>query len=191
MDENLILPDPRPSRSDAVKNRELLLETAGRLFGEQGVDAVSMSAVAEEAGVGKGTLYRHFENKLALCHALLDEDQRDLQERTLHRLRYHDDSLENLNWFLSEVVRFVDRNQEMLCVRSAGSTLDFPGHFWWQQTIRGLLERLDPPGDIDYTADVLYTMLDIRTIQYLRHARGYEMSRIIDGLKTLLSKLTS
>jgi AcrR family transcriptional regulator len=82
MDEIVMYGESLPSRADALKNRALLLETARRLFSEQGVEAVSMTAIADAAGVGKGTLYRHFENKAQLCQALLDDDQRALQERT-------------------------------------------------------------------------------------------------------------
>src|SRR3954463_5721727 len=97
MDDNLIFPDPRPSRADAVKNRQLLMQTAQRLFADKGVDAVTMENLADAAGVGKGTLYRHFpKGKVELCQVLIDQDQRDLQDRTLKRLREHGDPLLDL-----------------------------------------------------------------------------------------------
>ena len=52
-------------RSDAARNRELILAAARRLFDEEGPAAVSMDRVAEEAGVGKGTLYRRFGDRAA------------------------------------------------------------------------------------------------------------------------------
>src|SRR5262245_32542619 len=100
MNDNLLINEPQPSRADALKNRALLLETAHRLFAEQGVENVSMTAIADAAGVGKGTLYRHFENKADLCHALLDQETRDLQERSLRRLQNMGDPLDDLAWFL-------------------------------------------------------------------------------------------
>ena len=59
----IVLNNLLPTRSDAVKNRQLLRETPKRLFAERGVGSGTMSEVAEAAGVGKGTLYRHFANK--------------------------------------------------------------------------------------------------------------------------------
>jgi len=191
MDDNLIFPDHRPARADAVKNRELLLETAQRLFSENGVDAVTMSDVATAAGVGKGTLYRHFPNgKADLCQLLIDQDQRDLQNRTLARLREYGDPLLDLEWFLYEVAAFVMRNQALVFAEaSIGVLLDHPAHSWWRQTIRGLLLRINPRIDVDYTADLLFVMLDPRTVHFQVTARGYSTERITDGLTTVLRRL--
>ena len=58
----------RPRRADALRNRERVLEGAWECFAEHGIDA-QMHDVAERAGVGVGTVYRHF----ATRDALLDE----------------------------------------------------------------------------------------------------------------------
>lgn len=192
MDDPLHVYDSRPSRADAVKNRQLLLETARLLFDEQGIEAVSMTAIADKAGVGKGTLYRHFENKLELCLALLDEEQRRLQHSTLERLRLGGEPLELLRQFLLEVAAFVQNNAELLDV-SAGEgsmgSLGHPAHLWWRQTIRGLLQQLTPHQDIDYMSDVLYIMLDARSILFQQQHLHYTPQRITDGLMALLLKL--
>ncbi len=52
-------------RADARRNREKLLEAAAELFAAQGTD-VSLETVAKRAGVGIGTLYRHFPTRDAL-----------------------------------------------------------------------------------------------------------------------------
>jgi AcrR family transcriptional regulator len=52
-------------RADARRNREKLLEAAAELFASEGTD-VSLEAVAKRAGVGIGTLYRHFPTRDAL-----------------------------------------------------------------------------------------------------------------------------
>jgi AcrR family transcriptional regulator len=190
---NLIVIDqPQHTRADALKNRALILETASRLFNERGVSAVTMSDIVEEAAIGKGTLYRHFENKFDLCHSMLDHDQRALQERSLEYLREHDDALANLSWFLAEIAHFVDRNIELLCVGTDhGAVLDHPAHWWWRMTIRGLLGQINPPGDLDYISDMLYLMLDVRTIFFQRQQQGYSIERISDGLVDILHQLVS
>lgn len=63
-------PDQKPLRADARRNRERLLEAARVVFGEYGSEA-QMDDVAAHAGLGVGTLYRHFPTKTALMAELV------------------------------------------------------------------------------------------------------------------------
>jgi AcrR family transcriptional regulator len=58
----------RPLRADAQRNRNRLLDVAVRAFSEDGPD-VTLDAIAKEAGVGIGTLYRHFPTRETLVEA--------------------------------------------------------------------------------------------------------------------------
>jgi AcrR family transcriptional regulator len=58
----------RAKRADALRNRERVLSAAVRAFSEHGPDA-SVNLIAKEAGVGIGTLYRHFPTREALIEA--------------------------------------------------------------------------------------------------------------------------
>jgi AcrR family transcriptional regulator len=58
----------RAQRADARRNREKLLAAAAQAFAEEG-DDVALESVAARAGVGVGTLYRHFPNRDALVEA--------------------------------------------------------------------------------------------------------------------------
>jgi AcrR family transcriptional regulator len=60
---------PRPLRADARRNRERVLKAAQATFAEHGREA-QMDDVARRAGVGVGTVYRHFPTKEALVEAL-------------------------------------------------------------------------------------------------------------------------
>lgn len=66
------------ARRDAQRNRELLVTTAHRAFASEGL-AVSMDAIAKTAGVGAGTLYRHFPTKDDLIAAVLRLDDPQLE----------------------------------------------------------------------------------------------------------------
>lgn len=192
MNDDLLVTEPRPKRADALENHTLLLETARRLFAEHGVEHVSMSAVAEATGVGKGTLYRHFANKIQLIQALLDQEQRDLQTHTFARLREPGDPVAQLRWFLGETFAFVARNLPLLTIdgmNGAVSMLDHPAHLWWRLTIRGLIARTNVRIDPDYAADILYVMLDPRTLCYQRNVVGYDIDRISGGLLATLDSL--
>jgi AcrR family transcriptional regulator len=67
-DEHVASAAERPLRSDARRNRDALLQAAIAAFTEHGVDA-SLEDVARRAGVGIGTLYRHFPTRDALVEA--------------------------------------------------------------------------------------------------------------------------
>jgi AcrR family transcriptional regulator len=69
----------RKPRSDAVRNRERVLEAAKAVFSAGGADA-SLEAVAKRAGVGIGTLYRHFPTREALFEAVYRREVEQLGE---------------------------------------------------------------------------------------------------------------
>jgi len=71
--------DPPRERADAARNRALVLQAAWRLYTHGGVEALTTDAVAQEAGVGKGTVYRRFRDKSGLVAALLDDKEKGLQ----------------------------------------------------------------------------------------------------------------
>jgi AcrR family transcriptional regulator len=62
--------EPKPLRADARRNRERVVDAARELFAEQGQSA-QMDDVARRAGVGVGTVYRHFPTKSALLGELM------------------------------------------------------------------------------------------------------------------------
>lgn len=62
--------EPRPMRADARRNRQRILDAAAAIFAAEGI-GVPVDAVAERAGVGIGTLYRHFPTKEALFEAIV------------------------------------------------------------------------------------------------------------------------
>ena|SRR5258708_475457 len=62
-------PAPRKPRTDAQRNRDRILEVAKEAFTRSGADA-SLDEIAKQAGVGSGTLYRHFPTRDALIEAV-------------------------------------------------------------------------------------------------------------------------
>jgi AcrR family transcriptional regulator len=74
-----INPGGRPLRADAQRNRERLLEAAATAFARDGAGA-SLEDIARQAGVGVGTLYRHFPNREVLMEAIFRRDVTELAE---------------------------------------------------------------------------------------------------------------
>ncbi|WP_433466903.1 TetR/AcrR family transcriptional regulator [Spirillospora sp. CA-128828] len=83
VDLELMRTPPPKERADAARNRVKVLDAAAALFARHGVETVTMDAVATEAGVGKGTLFRRFGDKAGLAVALLNERERELQDAIL------------------------------------------------------------------------------------------------------------
>jgi AcrR family transcriptional regulator len=67
----------RPRRADAQRNYERLVTAARTVFAQEGGGA-SMEAIAKEAGVGVGTLYRHFPKRIDVVEAVYREDVDEL-----------------------------------------------------------------------------------------------------------------
>ena len=186
MDEITLLPSgmsnrERARRADAAANERLILASAQRLFDRDGIDAVTMSAIAREAGVGKGTLYRAFANKGELCLALMDDDLRVFQEQTLRLLNEQKSRppLDLLSLFLESLVYFMAGHAALMCeAEEHGALGDRPEidqtslHEWFRTTILLLLRRAEQSGDLrkeadlDYLADAILAPLNPRLIRH-------------------------
>ncbi|MFE6776586.1 TetR/AcrR family transcriptional regulator [Streptomyces sp. NPDC057702] len=71
-------PNGTPRRKDARRNRARLVEAAAALFDEVGTEAAAMNDIARRAGVGPGTLWRHFPDKEALTAEVVGQSLDDL-----------------------------------------------------------------------------------------------------------------
>jgi AcrR family transcriptional regulator len=74
---------PHAERADAARNRVHLLATARQMLAGQGADKLTMDGLAEQAGLGKGTVFRRFGSRAGIFQALLDDDERAFQEQVL------------------------------------------------------------------------------------------------------------
>ncbi|MER7375564.1 TetR/AcrR family transcriptional regulator [Streptomyces lanatus] len=93
---------PAGLRADARRNYERLLTEARSAFAEHGTDA-SLEDVARRAGVGIGTLYRHFPNRDALLSAVFEGTAADLLARSRELLQAPEPCAALVTW-LREMV---------------------------------------------------------------------------------------
>jgi AcrR family transcriptional regulator len=87
----------RPMRADAARNREKLLAVALRALTEDGTD-VALDKIAAEAGVGVGTLYRHFPNRNALIEAVYRHEVERLCQSPAELLAAHEPDVALEEW---------------------------------------------------------------------------------------------
>ncbi|MFI8353852.1 TetR/AcrR family transcriptional regulator [Streptomyces cyaneofuscatus] len=81
MEPGTARPPERPMRADARRNHERLVGVARTAFAEHGTEA-SLEDIARQAGVGIGTLYRHFPHRHALLNAVFQDALRSLLDRS-------------------------------------------------------------------------------------------------------------
>jgi AcrR family transcriptional regulator len=101
----------RKPRADALRNHDRLLEAARAVFGAGGPEA-SLEAVAREAGVGIGTLYRHFPTREALFEAVYRHEVQQLADLA-ERLKKEKRPIEALRRWMHSVVKFVATKKGM------------------------------------------------------------------------------
>ncbi len=94
--------EERHLRADAERNRQRLLETAQTLFRERGLE-VSVTDIAQAAGVGRATLFRNFASKEDLIAAIVAEHMHEAAVRGQERLAMPDPT-DALFDFLGELV---------------------------------------------------------------------------------------
>lgn len=101
-------------RKDALRSRRAILDAARELYRDDA--EASFGEIAQEAGVGQATVYRHFADRRALLVALADEDMGALEER-LAAEEIGPDSLEKL---LREMVAAQLRSQGLIAAIRTG-----------------------------------------------------------------------
>lgn len=115
---------PRKPRADSLRNREKLLAAASAIFAEGGPDA-SLEAVARRAGVGIGTLYRHFPTRESLFQAVYRREAEELAQLSDDLARLND-PVEALRRWLHAAVRMVATKRGMVAVLSPVLAMDEP-----------------------------------------------------------------
>ncbi|MFF7528038.1 TetR/AcrR family transcriptional regulator [Streptomyces bobili] len=151
----------RKPRADVQRNRATLLETAQRHFLRHGV-GTSLEAVAKEAGVGPGTLYRHFPTREALLAAVLQTRSEELVARQAD-IEQLGDAAEALEQWLRAMEEYF----------SAYSGLPEP--------LMAAARAQEPDSPLTIPCDILITATDqyVRAAQRAGHVRasvqGYDL----------------
>lgn len=99
--------------SAKLATRERVLEAALGVFSEKGFHVATMDEVAERAGVGKGTLYRHFANKETLFNELVRQRLEELEGKARAILDGQDDVLTMITKYVRAYFEFFDHNQQL------------------------------------------------------------------------------
>jgi AcrR family transcriptional regulator len=155
---------PRRQRADAQRNVAVLLEAAKTVFASAGVDAPAKE-ITDLAGVGVGTLYRHFPRRSDLIVAVLQREI-DACVNTAAALSAEHAPWEALTTWIERFTEFVGTKRGLASALHSGDAAfnDLPGYFMEQlePALDGLLGAARASGAVraDVTArDVLLTVV--------------------------------
>jgi AcrR family transcriptional regulator len=176
----------RKLRADAVRNRERVLAAAKAVFSAGGADA-SLEAVAQRAGVGIGTLYRHFPTREALYEAVYQHEVQQLWELA-ERLKDEASPVEALRRGMRAMVEFVATKKGMsaaLALAVTGfSELHARSSPRLEKASRILLERAEAAGEIRSGIDPGDLMRAVVGMCLVHNRPGWQASvlRLVDVL---------
>jgi AcrR family transcriptional regulator len=182
-------------RADAARNRRRILAAAARLIEERGVENVSMDAIAADAGVGKGTLFRRFGDRSGLVMALLDERTREFQDGLIRGeppLGPGAPPVERIIAFGRGMLALLDANGEMLLAAELGVRWSRGGagvYALYRTHLAMLVREAEPKLDDEYLAEALLAPLTAETFLYLRKGRDLSLERIEAGYEQLVRRL--
>lgn len=181
----------RPLRADAQRNRDILLAAATEAFAEQG-EGVALDTIAARAGVGIGTLYRHFPNRDALVAAAYRHEVDDLCA-TAQDLLGSRPADEAMRVWAERFADYIATKRAMGNALRAAASSDSPLFAETREQIVGALRLLLDAGAADGTlradVDPKDVMRVMNGIWYLpdgpewRDSVGKMLDLVIDGLR--------
>lgn len=177
---------PRQTRSDAVRNRDSLLEAATRTFAKAKTEP-SMREIAREAGVGVGTLYRHFPTREALVEAVYRDQVARLTQGAQQFLKKHAPSIALRKWmdlFADWMATKHGMLGTLLAMVEAGAMQHGEGRGVLLAAVVSILEAGSEAGDIRRDAnaeDIVASLIGILTVAGSA-AQKAQLARLLDLL---------
>ncbi|MBA3428421.1 MAG: helix-turn-helix transcriptional regulator [Actinobacteria bacterium] len=190
-----IVDAPVRERADAARNRRRILAAAERLFNELGVEQVSMDAIAAEACVGKGTLFRRFGDRAGLALALLQEQTVVMQEGIIRGpapLGPGAPPKERLKAMARAQLALLAEHGDLIAAAEArrGGARFQSGPYTFLRMHAGMLIReADPEADWEVLADILLAALASDAFFYWNRIREHELERIAAAFDMLVDRL--
>jgi AcrR family transcriptional regulator len=180
----------RRDRTDAVRNRHKLLDAARATYAEFGADA-SLKAVAARAGLGVGTVYRHFATPEALIEAVLADHFTELQNRA-EQLRREKAPVDALGEWLDEFVTHLGEYRGLARVampqmQDPGSALFASCHDMRAaagELLADAQQRGSVRGDVDFRTVLMLANAVALAAEHDPGAATPALSVLIDGLKS-------
>jgi AcrR family transcriptional regulator len=188
-----ILGQPLRERRDAARNRDAVMCAAQQLIDHCGVESVTMDAVAEKAGVGKGTIFRRFGSRAGLMARLLDESEAAWQAAVISGpppLGPGADPKERLLAFGRSRAEANLRHADLLMAAVGADTgRSYAAYSFTATHVRYLLGELGVRGDIALLATALLAPLEVPILRQQTGVESMSIDRIIAGWEDLVERV--
>ena len=190
-----ILGQPPRERRDAARNRDAVMCAAQALIDHCGVESVTMDAVAEKAGVGKGTIFRRFGSRAGLMARLLDESEAAWQGAVISGpppLGPGAPPKERLLAFGRSRVEANLRHADLLLAAEGADTgRSYAAYSFTATHVRYLLGEMGVHGDIALLATALLAPLEVPILRQQTGVENMSLDRIIAGWEDLVERVTA
>lgn len=184
-------------RADALRNQAAVLAAAEVLFDREDLEHVSLSRIAERAGVGKATVLRRFGDMNGLIEAVIAPHVTALRT-AIHEGRAPlgpgGDPAERLHAYLDALLDFVLANRALIrALEKRGPYAYYanPASQFWIEELDRRIVAACPSVDAEYLANIVFTALRADVIDHLRHNCGMTTDRVRAGLHSLVTAATA
>ncbi len=182
---------PRALRADARRNRDKLVEVAADAFARDGIDT-SLEEIARTAGVGIGTLYRHFPNRDALLEAVFRRNVDDIADQADQLLETLPADQALAEW-MSRFVRYVATKKglasHLKSVVSHDAEIFAYSHAKMDSVMKRLVEAGQREGTIRPDVDYLDVLKGLSGVCMMSDVPGWQdqacriSGLLMDGLR--------
>ncbi len=191
---NSARPAADTERRDAARNRELLLRAARGLIEECGADGLTMAALAQRAGVGKGTVFRRFGSRAGLMMTLLSDAEAAFQGRFMFGpppLGPGAAPLERLIAFGVERIAWVLEFGELAraAEESPYNRFDVPAAVLWRRHLEMLLREAGVTADPWLMASSLSATLEPERLLHAVEAHNLAPDRLAASWRDLVTRV--
>lgn len=189
-----MLGDLPPERADAARNREALLVAARDLIARDGIEAVTMEAVAHRAGVGKGTVFRRFESREGLMAAVLDFSEAAWQASVISGpapLGPGDPPWDRLVAFGRSRLEITLLSADLIRAAGHSGTRSYAAQSFVAMHVRHLLTELGVTGDLPLLTTALVAPLEMPVLQQQVRVEGLDMERVHAGWLDLARRIVT
>ena len=191
----------RPSRTESEHvRRKQLLDAARKMFREKGYEGATISEIAQEAGLGKGTFYFYYPSKTAIAVALLDGLMARMATAVEKAMQSNLTFGEKLNTLIVTSFKVARQNADLFRLAFVGADethpelhSESPEHVAFLTTLTSLFNKAAEAGEMKTVDPEIAARLVLGLVQQAvieafvsGHGRGDESERLEQGVRQLL-----